>query len=483
MYIKIKDRELFKRIDESLELPDRWNEFIDIRINSNSLILKGGRESNNNYTYFCVLCNKNFIEKNIKANEYLKCPNCNNKFIVKSNRLKSYEFKDEIAILDKVDDLYVVRQFRLCTVWKNNNKNSYYFEFGRSIYDSKFNLVDEIVNDNVVGTPGGTYISFRKMYSNEWRYFRSRYTYLPNQFIWFPFNLEEMFSDNKKLKYSLLWILANRVGYFDLIYMLRNYNPSVELLIKLKLYNLALCPKTFIGKKTFEERFKGLTKDYLPFIQENNLDIDELIALSYLKTKDMKYVNLFKNVSEEKLKTYSTYNINFKTLADKTDFNDKLSYEYEDYLGFCKTLKLDLKDKDILYPKNIQEEHDKRLKEVKDKENKSIKRGIIRRYKKISKNIFENKKYIIFPAKSYEDLIDESSQQNNCVRTYAKKIANGECDIYFMRLSSDKEHSLVTIEVKENRVVQKRTKNNMETTKEQNKFIKQWEGNILNKEV
>ena len=130
MYIKIKDRELFKRIDESLELPDRWNEFIDIRINSNSLILKGVRASNNNYTYFCVLCNKNFIEKNIKANEYLKCPNCNNKFIVKSNRLKSYEFKDEIAILDKVDDLYVVRQFRLCTVWKNNNKNSYYFEFG-----------------------------------------------------------------------------------------------------------------------------------------------------------------------------------------------------------------------------------------------------------------------------------------------------------------------------------------------------------------
>ena len=52
-----------------------------------------------------------------------------------------------------------------------------------------------------------------------------------------------------------------------------------------------------------------------------------------------------------------------------------------------------------------------------------------------------------------------------------------------MRLANDINHSLVTIEVRGKKVVQKRTKNNMETSKIQNKFIKKWEGNVLNKEV
>ena len=79
-------------------------------------------------------------------------------------------------------------------------------------------------------------------------------------------------------------------------------------------------------------------------------------------------------------------------------------------------------------------------------------------------------------------LIDESSQQNNCVRTYADRIASGKCDIYFMRLVSDQNKSLVTIEVKNKKVVQKRTKHNGNTTLEQDKFITNWERKILNKE-
>ena len=82
-------------------------------------------------------------------------------------------------------------------------------------------------------------------------------------------------------------------------------------------------------------------------------------------------------------------------------------------------------------------------------------------------------------ASSPYDSFNESSQQNNCVRTYAERIADGECDIYFMRLVKDTEHSLVTVEVKENKVVQKRTKNNEITTRSQDNFLKLWEEEIL----
>ena len=106
---------------------------------------------------------------------------------------------------------------------------------------------------------------------------------------------------------------------------------------------------------------------------------------------------------------------------------------------------------------------------------------IKRRYKKLLSNYYEDDKYIIYPVKDINELIDESSQQNNCVKTYAERYAKAECDIYFMRLSNARDKSLVTVEVKDNEVVQQRTKNNNDTTKEQKKFLKKWEKNILRK--
>ena len=44
-----------------------------------------------------------------------------------------------------------------------------------------------------------------------------------------------------------------------------------------------------------------------------------------------------------------------------------------------------------------------------------------------------------------------------------------------MRKLSDLNKSLVTVEVRDNTVVQKRTKNNEITTKEQDKFLQKWE--------
>ena len=99
----------------------------------------------------------------------------------------------------------------------------------------------------------------------------------------------------------------------------------------------------------------------------------------------------------------------------------------------------------------------------------------------MKKNTFRTKKYIIFPAISMDSLIDESNQQNNCVKTYAENYANKECDIYFMRLANTQDQSLVTVEVRNNKVVQKRTKNNNMTNDSQNRFLDLWENTILSK--
>ncbi|MBQ8892524.1 MAG: PcfJ domain-containing protein [Bacilli bacterium] len=480
MYIKKKDRQLFKELDDNLILPRKWEEFISKRVNKNGLILKLKKKF-----YLCVHCKIEFEEEDIKVNDYCKCPNCENHYLVKSNRLQFYEFKDELAILDRYKDYYVVRQFRLHTTYKKENKNyyygrfsNYYYEYGRVIYDEKLYPVEEIINENVVGTINGWFISFRNFNSIEWRYMRSYYYYLPNQLIYYPYNLEQVLSDIKKLKYSQLWELVKHVDYLDLIYLINNYNPSVELLTKLGLYNLALCPKSFANKKSFNDRFMGLSKDYIPFIREYNLDIDELTVLSYLKVKNINYIKRCSGLTQEQLKDINR-KVNIISLLNKTDFDKNKFYEYRDYLSIAKQLKLNMKDKTTLYPKNIKKAHDKVVKEYEEKKDKMLNNSIIRRGKQLKCNIYQNKTYIIFPATTYDSLIDESSQQNNCVRTYAERIAKGECDIYFMRLSKDREHSLVTVEVKDNKVVQKRTKNNQVTTKSQNNFLQLWEDKIL----
>ena len=123
--------------------------------------------------------------------------------------------------------------------------------------------------------------------------------------------------------------------------------------------------------------------------------------------------------------------------------------------------------------------HDEYMKQVEINKNNQIEKKIKSKYKKLLKNRYEDKKYIIVPAQSIQSLIDESSQQNNCVKTYAERIAKDECDIYFMRSIDTQDRSLVTVEVRNNKVVQKRTKNNCMTTTEQNKFLRSWERQIL----
>ena len=71
---------------------------------------------------------------------------------------------------------------------------------------------------------------------------------------------------------------------------------------------------------------------------------------------------------------------------------------------------------------------------------------------------------------------------NNCVKTYAERFALGKCDLYFMRELNKQDKSLVTIEVKNNVVVQSRTKHNNLPTKEQQKFILKTLKKLLNKD-
>ena len=63
--------------------------------------------------------------------------------------------------------------------------------------------------------------------------------------------------------------------------------------------------------------------------------------------------------------------------------------------------------------------------------------------------------------------------------SYAEKYAEGFCDIYFMRNTKKPDKSLVTVEVRHNKVVQSRIKNNKCPTDQQLQWLKIFEQNVL----
>ena len=176
--------------------------------------------------------------------------------------------------------------------------------------------------------------------------------------------------------------------------------------------------------------------------------VKDIKTINFLKRYEYVIEDIKKYVSVEKFIKY------FRTKRLKD------AHLYRDYLRFAKELGLDLKNKRYLFPDKLKTMHDKYEKQIKEIQEEQILKQIIERANELSKNTYRNKEFIIFPANSVNAMIDESNQQNNCVRTYAEKYATGQCDIYFMREITKQGESLVTVEVIGNIITQKRTKNN-----------------------
>lgn len=313
----------------------------------------------------------------------------------------------------------------------------------------------------------------------KWRWYNKYYRSLDTYGKVYDKNLEELFK-NTELKYSQLWKIAKENDEIDIKYHLLNNFPSTELLAKMGLYKLAVCSGDFNKGKSFKERF-GVDKSYYEFMKKNNINRNELNILKMYKKpniENIKVLSKFYISDLEKVKKYVSIEKFAEYAKNKRNFDIQM---YIDYLGFLEKLKMDLKDKKYLFPKNLKEKHDEYSRQILIKNNAKVNRAINRRYKQLKQNTYSNKKYIVMPAESFISLEDESTQQNHCVRNYAEKYAKGKCDIYFMREASTPNKSLVTIEVKERKIVQSRTKNNGNPNNNQIRFLNNWEKEVLNK--
>ena len=90
--------------------------------------------------------------------------------------------------------------------------------------------------------------------------------------------------------------------------------------------------------------------------------------------------------------------------------------------------------------------------------------------------------YIFIYPESTQDIKDEAASQNNCVASYIDKVIDGQCHILFLRKKNKPDESLVTIEVRNNHIVQARRRFNDDVTAEDQKAIDAFNKKFANKE-
>lgn len=333
------------------------------------------------------------------------------------------------------------------------NKIFYFDKYDKDNIDNDFDFYEILENyecyDNFLYTDNLWKLKNTDLY---------KYTY-----IW---DLEEYFI---KKRFTLASLTVYPLHY-----------KQFEYLIKMQLYSLAInAPYKIEYKNNFKETFK-VDKKYYNFMKEIDIEWYQLNALRLCPTENKELLNFISTDTFifEKLVNYVDLNKLFYYFK-KQKLEDERIYEYYDYIEACKKIKLNLQDHNILFPKNFINSHDEIISKIITTTNPDIDKKISNLSYVLNLNNYEDDKYIIFPASSVNNLIDESSQMSNCVRDYCVKFSNNESQIFFMRYKNNPNKSLVTIEVKNGKVVQARTKYNGLPSEEIMKILKKWEMQII----
>lgn len=163
-------------------------------------------------------------------------------------------------------------------------------------------------------------------------------------------------------------------------------------------------------------------------------------------------------------------------------FSDHTEELFRDYLMDCVTLGLDLHDREVLLPKDLDAAHRRTIAQVKHKTNEAKRAEFHKRAEKLEKRRYEAGGLLIRPAADADELIAEGDSLHHCVGGYADRMADGETAIFFVRRSDAPEEPYYTLELRNQSVVQCRTLHNAsyEANQAVHDFVTAWLRDVVN---
>ena len=157
---------------------------------------------------------------------------------------------------------------------------------------------------------------------------------------------------------------------------------------------------------------------------------------------------------------------------------------YEDYLNDCMELKLNLRDKQVLFPPHLREAHARTICMKNVKTNNKIRGAFTKAAEKGRKWNLTGKRLLIRVAETPEELIREGELLAHCVGGYAERMANEELLIYFVRRVEAPEEPLYTLDLRKKEIYQCRTFKNVDYSKDQEvtAFVEGWLKDVVQKD-
>lgn len=134
--------------------------------------------------------------------------------------------------------------------------------------------------------------------------------------------------------------------------------------------------------------------------------------------------------------------------------------EYRDYKVLLEKLGIDFLRERIVMPSDFRSAHDEAVKNYNAIKDEIKNKGYQERVKELRKLETSIDGFIFLAPKKLSELKDEGDALNHCVGTYAKRVAQGETTIIFVRNTDQPTMPLYTLEIKDGEIIQLRGKGN-----------------------
>ena len=298
-------------------------------------------------------------------------------------------------------------------------------------------------------------------------------------------------------------------------------NPNVEYIKKAGLGELVECKlrkiPTFLRPnwkaKTVPQLLRLSAQDVDKLRQWEYLTVDGILRYKILKKKQNKvkkeHMKLCKQWipdAKEFYQDYGMYEISgfaqivrerpLKVLhyAEKqyqhNHDRNRIKFLYSDYYHQFKELEYP-EDDYYLYPKNLEEAHDRISREYLDKQSEIKQRKREKQQREyednylpaLEKYAYEDSEYLIRPLRDFKDFENEGRNNKNCVASYYTRASKGKTAVFVMRRINEPNTSFVTIELRsdhnDHRVSQCFGTGNRMPAQEVRKWVNEWLENIV----
>ena len=275
------------------------------------------------------------------------------------------------------------------------------------------------------------------------------------------------------LENSHVWDYIAHTQYAKPIGYCRRYlaYPSIETLTNAKLWKIVENVITDIKgtrkavnlKAKSPAKILGLTRPEVARCAEEGWGTGRLLAYRWLKENNLATEK--EDIAElAELRNYALYidlaqesdgEVQFYKYLKKQKVKSQgkslgaLASLYRDYLRFARKLEYDLEDVKNRYPSNLEIMHDRLSDQIITLQNAPKDKRIKAVADRLEKYSWEQDGFLIRPARTAQELINEGKDLMHCVGTYVDRYADGKTALFFIRRITEPNTPFYTLELRE----------------------------------